>query len=269
VTTQTNSFGVRGSNQVVVLTNAGNFVFQDAGRYPLDWNANSVVAGDFDGDSDLDLAVNLGGGTLVGGSRIVSLRNNGSGVFQSGAPTVVGNTLSAMLPVNAEADARMELFLRGSRLVGNTSVNFLEVFALDASGGWTNRQTLVATNFVSSQQMMLMNGDSYPDLVVLQQAASGPGGSLRLYPGGPAGFGPEQVLEAGTQYSSFSRLADLNNDGLLDVASFNTLYLAKPGGGFHPAQGIYAGTGGAQGVADFNRDGKADLLNGLSILLQK
>jgi len=269
VTTQTNSFGVRGSNQVVILMNTGNFAFQDAGHYPMEVNANSIVTADFDGDGDLDLAVNLGGGTLVGGSRIVSLRNTGAGVFQTGVPIAVGNTLSAMLPVNAEADARTELFLRGSRLVGNASVNFLEVFALDAGGGWTNRQTLVSTNFVSSQQVVSINGDSYPDLVVLQQKTTGLGGSLRMYPGGPTGFGPAQLLEAETEFSSFSRLSDLNGDGLLDVTSFNTLHLAKPGGGFHPAQEIYIGSGGVQGVADLDRDGKPDLFNGLSVLLQK
>jgi hypothetical protein len=269
VTTQTNSFGVRGSNQVVVLTNTGNFAFQDAGHYPLDWNPNNVVAADFDGDGDLDLAVNLGGGTLAGGSRIVSLRNNGAGAFQTGTPTQVGNTLSAVLPVNAEADARAELFLRGSKIVGSTSVNFLEVFALDAGGGWTNRQTLVATNVVWSQQLSLVNGDSYPDLIVSQRVGTGFGGSLRIYPGGPAGFGAEQVVEAETEFSTFARIADLNGDSLLDVASFNTVYLAKPGGGFHPAQEIYIGSGGAQGVADLNRDGKPDLFNGLSVLLQR
>jgi hypothetical protein len=34
-------------------------------------------------------------------------------------------------------------------------------------------------------------------------------------------------------------------------------------------QSIYLGPNGVQTVADFNRDGKADLLNGLSILLQR
>jgi subtilisin family serine protease len=264
VTTETNSFNPRGSNQVVVLTNAGNFTFLDAGHYPLDLNADSVVTADFDGDGDLDLAVNL-----VGGSRVVSLRNNGAGGFQTGTPTVVGNTLSAMLPVNAEADARAELFLRGSRLAGSTTVNFLEIFALDAAGGWTNRQALAFTNNIFSQQVVSVNGDTYPDLLVAQGAPSGGSPSLRMYPGSAAGFGPEQVLEDGVPFQSFGRLADLNNDGLLDVVSFNTIFLAKPGGGFHPAQGIYIGTAGAQGVADFNRDGKPDLLNGLSILLQK
>jgi hypothetical protein len=174
-----------------------------------------------------------------------------------------------MVTANAEADAREELLLRGSRVLGNTTMNFLEVFALDAGGGWTNRQALAFTNSVISQQLLLVNGDAYPDLVVAQEAAFGGGWSLRLFPGGPTGFGSEQILADQVEFHSFSRLADLNNDGLLDVASFNTIYLAKPGGGFHPGQSIYAGQGGVQAVADFNRDGKADLLNGLSILLQK
>jgi hypothetical protein len=114
-----------------------------------------------------------------------------------------------------------------------------------------------------------MNGDAYPDLVVLQSQFFGGINSLRIYPGGPGGFGPEQILADGVEFSSFSRLADLNGDALIDVASFNTIFLARPGGGFHPAQSIYVALSGIQGVADFNRDGKADLLNGLSILLQK
>jgi len=59
------------------------------------------------------------------------------------------------------------------------------------------------------------------------------------------------------------------DDGRLDVAAGGSVCLAKPGGGFYPAQNIWIGGAGAQGVADFNRDGKADLLSGLSILLQK
>jgi len=269
VTTQTNSFNPRGSNQVVILTNLGNFSFQDAGHYPLDLNANSIVRGDFDGDGDLDLAVYVGGGSLVGGSRVVSLRNDGTGAFQTGTPVVTGNTISFMAPANADADTRDELVLRGARLVGNTSVNFLEVFALDGSGGWTNRQSLVFTNILGSLQVVSMNGDAYPDLVVSETDQSLGKKSLRIYPGGPDGFGPEQILADGIEFSSFTRLGDLNGDGQLDVISFNTLFLANSGGEFHPAQSVYIGTGGVQAVADFNHDGKADLLNGLSILLQK
>src|SRR5262249_30751814 len=132
-----------------------------------------------------------------------------------------------------------------------------------------NRQVLAFTNEVESLQVVSMNGDAFPDLVVVETEPFTGNQSFRMYPGGPGGFGVEQVLADGVEFQSFSAVTDLNNDGLLDVVAFNTLYLAKASGGFHPGQRIWAGGEGAQHVADFNRDGKPDLLNGLSILLQK
>ena len=114
-----------------------------------------------------------------------------------------------------------------------------------------------------------MNGDEYTDLAVTQTDSSSGEKSLRFYPGSPTGFGPEQVLEEDVPFGTFTRLTDLNGDGLLDVASANTLFLANPDGGFQPAQSIWIGAQGVQEVADFNGDGKLDLLNGLSILLQE
>ena len=269
VTTQTNSFNPRGSNQVVVLTNGGNFTFQDAGHYPMETQPTLITAGDFNGDGAQDLAVHIGGGTLNGGSRLVSLTGNGAGGFQVGTPVVVGTTVSSMTPANADADTRSELLLRGVRVANGLSIGFLEVFAVDATVGWTNRQVLAMTNAPGALQVVSFNGDAYPDLVLTETELLTGLRSLRIFPGGPSGFGAEQILENEIEFSAFSRLADLNGDGLLDVAAGSDLYLAKAGGGFHPAQRIYVGAGGIRDVADFNRDGKPDLLNGLNILLQK
>ncbi len=266
VTTQTNSFGVSGSNQVVVLTNAGNLVFQNAGHYPVGVRANGAVAGDFNGDGRVDLAIHAGGGTINGGSQLVSMLNDGAGGFQAGPAIVVANTLASVLVANAEADARAEILLRGSRIGGP---NFLEVFALDSSGGWTNRQSLAISNSLSSAQVLLANRDAFPDVIVAKTDSVSGIRSLSLYPGGAAGFGNAQTFVDDVEFNTFTRLADLNNDGLLDVVGGNTIYLARQSGGYHPAQPIWIGIAGAQGVADFNRDGKMDLFNGLSVLLQK
>jgi hypothetical protein len=221
-----------------------------------------ITAGDFNGDGALDLAVHIGGGTLNGGSRLVSLQGNGAGGFQVGTPFVVGTTLSLMAPANADADTRSELLLRGVRVAGGQSISFLEVFAVDGTG-WTTQQVLAHTNALGAIQVVSINGDAYPDLVMTETELLTGLRSLRMYPGGPAGFGAEQILENEIEFSAFSRLADLNGDGLLDVAAGSSLYLAKS------AQRIYVGAGGIRDVADFNGDGKADLLNGLNILLQK
>jgi hypothetical protein len=269
VTTHTNSFNPRGSNQVVILTNRGNYTFQDAGHYPLDFRPNEVVAGDFNGDGDLDLAVHVGGGSLNGGSQLVSMLGDGAAGFQVGAPVVVGIVISFMAPADAEGDLRSELVLRGSRLVGSVFQDFLEIFAVDASGGWTNHQSLAFTNRPGSIQLASINGDAHPDLVLLENDDVSSKTSFRMYPGSPAGFGAEQILADEVEFQSFSRIADLNDDGLLDAVSFDTLYLAKPAGGFYPGQPIWIGTQGVQEVEDFNRDGQPDLMSGLSILLQE
>jgi hypothetical protein len=235
----------------------------------MDSTPANMVTGDFNGDGALDLAIRTGGGTLLGGTRLVSLLGDGAGGFQTGAPVNVGNGVSFLAPANPDNDARDELVLYGSRIAGSSVTNFLEVFALNASGGWTNRQTLASTNFLESLQIVSKNGDAFPDLVVAETDSFTGNASLRMYPGGPAGFGPEQVLVDGVEFSSFNRLADLNGDGLLDVVAGNSVYLANPLGGFHPVQQIWITAEGVKDVTDFNGDGKADLLSGLSILLQR
>jgi len=74
------------------------------------------------------------------------------------------------------------------------------------------------------------------------------------------------------EFTAFTRLADLNADGLVDVIGAEGFYLGAPGGGFYPGQAIWMGAGSFQNevnVADFNRDGKMDLTIGLNVLLQK
>ena len=270
VTTEALSFNTSSSNQVVILINQGNATFQAAGHYPMSVRPTRIVSGDFNGDGDVDLAVHIGGGTLFGGSQLVSLLGDGSGGFQTGTPVVVGDVVTFMAAVDSNGDLVSEVLIYGFGPGGGGSGgSFLDVFAVDGSGGWTTQQSLAYTSNPLSLQLASINGDAYPDLVVTQTDPSTGDRSLRMYPGGTAGFGPEEVLESDVEFVSFTRLADLNNDGLLDVASANTLFVADPNGGFYPGQSIWIGAQGVQGVADFNRDGKPDLLNGLSILLQE
>ncbi len=270
VATEALSFNASSSNQVVILINQGNATFQDAGHYPMSVRPTLIVSGDFNGDGDLDLAVHIGGGTLFGGSQLVSLLGDGSGGFQTGTPVVVGTVVSFMAAADSDGDLASEVLIYGFGPSGSGSGgSFLDVFAVDGSGGWTTQQSLAYTSNPVSLQILSANGDDYPDLVVTQTDPSSGENSLRMFPGSSAGFGVEEILENDVPFTSFTRLADLNGDGLLDAASFNTLYVADPNGGFHPGQSIWIGSQGVQGVADFNRDGQPDLLNGLSILLQE
>jgi hypothetical protein len=268
VLTQTNSFGVRGSNQVVLLTNQGGFTFRDAGHFPLPNRPNKVVAADFNGDGKLDLAVDMGGGSL-NPSQVIALVGNGAAGLQVGPPMPAGLSVFSMLPADSNLDGRSELILHGTRLNGATVSYFLEVYALDGGGGWTNRQTLAVPDFIGALQVLDLNADNFPDLVVAATDDVTGLASLQSYPGGPTGFGSPTLVADNLEFTEFSRLADLNADGNIDVVGGHRIYLGATGGGFHPAQVVWIGAEGVQDVADFNRDGKLDLMNGLRVLLQK
>jgi hypothetical protein len=270
VATGTNFAIIGGSNQVVVLTNQGNFTFVEAGHYPLDFRPARIVSADFNGDTIADLTILTLGGTLNGGARLIALTGDGSGGFQVSPPVEVATTISRLEMGDVNGDGHTELLLTGVRLIGSVLSGFTELFALDAAG-WNSQQSLVFSNTVGSLKIQSMNGDTYSDLVTTEVDATSGDTALVMYPGGPTGLGARQVLATGVEFQTFSHIVDLNNDGLPDVISFNlnSLFLAKPGGGFHPGQRIWIGTAGIEHVADFNLDGKADLMSGLSILLQE
>ena len=260
----------RGSNQVVIWMNQGNFVFQDHGHYPLDFRPQRIVHAEFNGDTNADLTVLTQGGTLNGGARLISLLGDGSGGFQANPPAEVATTISILEMADVDGDGRTELVLAGVRLASGVLSRFTELFALDASG-WSSRQSLVFSNNLGTLKAVSMNDDTYSDLVTTEIDVSLGITTLGLYPGGPTGLGARQVLATGVAFQTFSHIVDLNNDGLRDVVSFdlNSLFLAKPSDGFHPGQRIWIGAAGVEHVADFNLDGKADLMSGLSILLQE
>ncbi len=112
-----------------------------------------------------------------------------------------------------------------------------------------------------------VNGDSVPDLLVLDAGSGTDAGGVYVFFGSAAGlFQFQSSYQAGGQPLAMTA-ADFNGDGKPDIAVANSnsgnisVFLNKGDGTFLPARNFAAGLLPVTiAAADFNRDGKLDLI---------
>ncbi|MFT3684022.1 MAG: FG-GAP-like repeat-containing protein [Phycisphaerales bacterium] len=274
----------------------------------------AVAVGDISGDGRADLA------TANFSSTFVSVRiNNGDGTFAAPVSYTVGTGGQAIALADFNSDGRPDLVVGNtggfiSVLLGNgggtfaTAVNYNTpapntLTAVDVNGD--GRPDLVATHSGSSTVAVLLsngdgtfapevtypvggnpltlavgdlNGDGRPDLATSN--FSGNNVSVLLNNGGTSGtFAAAVNYPTGTNASGVT-IADLNGDGLPDLAVANegsgtiSVLLGLGNGLFGTATNSPAPPApGATASGDFNGDGRADVAatsraNGtLSVLL--
>lgn len=224
----------------------------------------AVVAGDFNGDGKLDLA------TANSGDNTVSvLIGNPDGSFQPHVDYKVGGFPSAIASGDFNGDGKLDLAVTSydgtvSILLGNGDGTF------QVAG---NYQAASAPDSIAVGDF---NGDGKTDLAV---ANSGSNSVSVLIGRGDGTFNaPIDYLVGGGPISIVT--GDFNNDGKLDVAVANSgdgtvsVLLGIGNGTFRPAissnASSYYATVASIAAADFNGDGKLDLVVGgtaVSILL--
>lgn len=207
----------------------------------------SVVAGDFNGDGRLDLAV-----ANVGSNNVSVLLGNGNGRFQPAVEYSVGSTPLSIAVGDFNRDGKLDL------AVGN--VNSHDVSILLGNGDGTFR---AKTNYPtgngcpSSVAVGDFNGDGKPDLAVscgsVVSVLLGNGdGTFRAH------------LDSGVG-GIFLAAGDFNRDGKLDLAvaseSNVNILLGNGDGTFRAAQSYPTPDDSTSvAVGDFNGDGKLDLV---------
>jgi len=209
----------------------------------------SLVAGDFNGDGKLDLAVSTG-------PTLSILLGKGDGTFNVTTYPTTAQFVGTLVAGDFNGDGKLDLAFPDPSnnlvylLLGNGDGTFTEV-STTAVG--SNPVWAVAGDF---------NGDGKLDLAVVNQSD----GSVSILLGnGDGTFAPQSAVKVGTTPNAVT-VADFNGDGNLDLAVVNSgsnnvsILLGAGDGTFILKSSPSTGTSPFGIVAsDFNGDGKVDL----------
>jgi len=249
-----------------VTANTGNFVgFFLFSSPAAGYHPNSVAVGNFNGDSELDLAVANYYTTTAS-----ILLGNGTGNFTLFSSLGVGDWPQAVVVGDFNGDGNLDL----------ATANTLSADASILLGDGTGNFTLVSSPAVGNQPWWAavgdFNGDGNLDLAVANRLDN----TVSILLGdGTGNFTLSSSPSVGTYPTSLA-VGDFNGDGNLDLAVANqegntvSILLGDGTGNFTLVSSPAAGSSpNAVVVGDFNGDGKLDLAvanevsNTVSILL--
>jgi hypothetical protein len=241
---------------VYVFMGNGDGTFQAPTSYTLLFSATAVVVGDFTGDGIPDI-VARDAGSLMHAPGFDLLVGNGDGTFQNPIRTEVPSTpsFSSLVAADLNHDGKADLVFLSSPVDVSVCLN-------NGDGTFQAPVAYYVRYPTSSVTVMDVNGDGNPDLVVVQVYE----GVKVLLGNGDGTFSPGPDLYHSSDIASAAVFADLNGDGIPDMAcSLGSsdavgVRLGNPDGTFQTTPNYAAGQG-AWGVAvgDFTGTGITDV----------
>ncbi len=249
-----------GPDNVTILRNngVGNFVQPATSPEATGLTPNQVVAADFDGDGDQDLA------TANGSSNNVTiLRNNGTGNFfqPASSPEAVGDTPQSLAAADFDGDGDQDL------AVPNEDSNHVTILRNNGAGNFFQPAAGPEPAGASPQSVAAadLDGDGDPDLAIANEDSDDVTVLLHV---GAGNFVQDRIPAAVGDAPHSVAAADLDGDGDQDLAfahpnSDNVTVLKNNGSAAfgQPATSPEAAGDGPVSVAaaDFDGDGDRDL----------
>ncbi|HEY0307154.1 MAG TPA: FG-GAP-like repeat-containing protein [Acidobacteriaceae bacterium] len=215
-----------------------------------------VVAGDFNGDGKLDLAV-----ANQYSNTVTILLGNGDGTFTPASSPATGPRPFSLATGDFNGDGKQDL------AIANMDDGTITVLLGNGTGTFTAAPNIAAAPRTLAEPIAVgdFNGDGLQDIAV---GLYGAGNTLSIWLGnGDGTFTAGQSLRA-SSYPIGIAVEDFNGDGKLDLAvadgNGNTISMlfGKGDGTFiTPVTTIPTSAGEPEGIAvgDFNGDGKPDL----------
>jgi hypothetical protein len=270
-------FQVAAKSPTVTFANAAGTPLSLAGNNPDPIEPITTVAGDFNGDGILDLAVETAYSPTPGYSIVVYL-GKGDGTFTAGPTSLVpGDVPDYMVAADLTGNGKLDLVM--SNFGGNT----VTVLLGKGDGTFTVAPgfPLNAGNGTGAAAVGDFNHDGKLDLAI---PVTNDMEIVILLGNGDGTFTPAagSPIKTGLGVSAVA-VGDFNGDGKLDLAASNldffgtngqvlTVLLGNGDGTFTPAASPAAPYSFSLVAADFNGDGKLDLAvtdyegNGVTIL---
>jgi hypothetical protein len=232
----------------------------------------SIVAGDFNGDGKLDLAVSNG---QDGTNSVSVFLGNGDGTLQAPVNSQAGTGPITLASGDFNGDGKLDLAVY-NLAQGTVTTTFVSVLLGNGDGSFQSPVTYTSGLSIFSLGVGDFNGDGKLDIVLTDESAASP--ALYFLAGnGDGTFRTPQNVQTILEFDSISSLADLNGDGKLDILLTNPhgiaylpstrLLFGKGDGTFQPVVNYSVGTSlsgnacnPAGAVDALSADGSLDLV---------
>jgi len=244
--------GNSAANVACVLLGNGDGTFQSASSYPTSAAPNMLVAGDFNADGKLDLAITNSSGVDV-------LLGNGDGTFQSPLTFSLGTFAFGIASADFNGDSKLDL------AITNGNPNKVSILLGNGDGTFHAGSSYTLSSNVLGLTVADLNLDKKADLVIANSYASqNPQPALSVLLGNGDGTFSLPVTYGSASSPYTAVVADFNGDGKPDVALSDQMglvhiLLGNGNGTLQASMDFVAGSPEGIVSGDFNGDGKIDL----------
>jgi FG-GAP-like repeat/FG-GAP repeat len=242
---------------VAVLDGNGDGTFGTPALYPTPTNVYHIAIGHMNADAAPDVI------TSGDGSQLSVLLNDGAGALLPYQGYTIAYGIGDLLAMDVTGDGATDVVIATSSVIS--------VFPGDGNGAFLPRIDVTPPGASGLNRIAAgdLDGDSHVDLV----ASNGPqyyayGNDVWVGFGDGAGAFPRQQVFESVYYTSDVVIADLDDDGVLDIGTSGTagligLHLGNGDGSFGTSQTYSTGADPASiAVGDLDGDGAADMVVG-------